>query len=264
MRSPTAVRPSARAAGFTLVELLVVIGIIALLISMLLPALNRSRRQALQVQCASNLRTIGLAAMMYATDNKDAICPVVNSMAYPDAQDPAKTQTIQNDMYWPEVLRKATLKGGVATFQRDRDAVFRCPVQTGASAWHLSYAMNRYAGVASENFRTKAALTWMSSVPGPRSRAKESSDLVYIADGNPRQNTSYFSLALYEPLDWAVIANPPRVFDYARHPGGANILFLDGHVGPSKALGDRAVWSSATGNETTRVLMNRHFRFTDQ
>ena len=61
--------------GFTLVELLVVIGIIGLLISLLLPALAGARRSATAIKCLANERSIGQAMQLYAADNRGAVLP---------------------------------------------------------------------------------------------------------------------------------------------------------------------------------------------
>jgi prepilin-type N-terminal cleavage/methylation domain-containing protein/prepilin-type processing-associated H-X9-DG protein len=131
-----------KARAFTLVELLVVIGIIALLISILLPALANARRSGNTVKCLSNLRQLGQAYMMYAGDFKGAI--PVTRQDYPDNSTPT-TQYYWTDMIVPYISK---LNGTTTSSnQQDIDEAHRTVVW-GCTEWDgridLSYATGRF------------------------------------------------------------------------------------------------------------------------
>ncbi|HEY7119553.1 MAG TPA: prepilin-type N-terminal cleavage/methylation domain-containing protein [Tepidisphaeraceae bacterium] len=115
--------------GFTLVELLVVIGIIALLISILLPALSKSREQAVKVQCGSNLRQWGSGLQMYLNTNKGwypyngkaiaTVCPVHGT-------DMSWNSTIMQQFFQDYLVKNKQVS------ERQNDNVLYCPTQD----WH--------------------------------------------------------------------------------------------------------------------------------
>ena len=92
-------RPPARRHGFTLVELLVVIGIIAIMISILLPALNKARDKARAVQCMSNMRQLYIFCAMFAQDNKGRLPrPGLNEVVRGTPDQPVPQGQLTNDL----------------------------------------------------------------------------------------------------------------------------------------------------------------------
>jgi prepilin-type N-terminal cleavage/methylation domain-containing protein/prepilin-type processing-associated H-X9-DG protein len=118
-------------AGFTLVELLVVIGIIALLISMLLPALNKARQQANLIVCQSDLRQIGQALVIYTTENRGYTPQVWNNTYFTTFADTLSLLTSK-----PAAFNFPGQPTSAAPFEPSQDSAIFQDVDVPAVPWY--------------------------------------------------------------------------------------------------------------------------------
>lgn len=128
--------PSARhpARGFTLVEFLVVIGIIAVLISVLMPALQKARRAAEATQCQANLKNIGQGMLIFAHNNNDRL--------------PGQATTTSS-YTWQNIMNAEVYKGVnmIPRLGTGANSKLYCPFQAGGNAGTFrSYGMNTFMG----------------------------------------------------------------------------------------------------------------------
>jgi prepilin-type N-terminal cleavage/methylation domain-containing protein/prepilin-type processing-associated H-X9-DG protein len=208
--------------GFTLVELLVVIGIISVLIAMLLPALSKAREAAQSVACLSNLRQVGTAFQMYCNENKDWF-PDWNPWYQPN----------ETSSHWAGIGRYLGLSPSQAT--GNHDTALTCPTLQAWKAspdyFHRTYSANWHLACRAD---PPASATTERLVLGKRTRVTgEAARTAVVMDGFASWNAGlngwfYTTRVCHGHVNGYSAWGSPHLF--YPHNGHENVVFLDGHA----------------------------------
>lgn len=233
-------RATRRRIGFTLVELLTVVAIVALLLAILLPGLRGAREHAQRVQCASNLRQLGHALHLYGSDYRGRAMPLAYTEAAPDSPaavywwgvDDPRGVDVTRGFIWA-YLSSELRSGGV----------LECPVQppgTYESVQGQSASVTSTYGYNGYYLSPRYTPGWSGSI-GHRpwqniDTMKAPARVIAFADtmigwGEGLKNCALLDPPLlYEgPGQWAINDSPTTSF---RHNWRVNAAFVDGHVAP--------------------------------
>lgn len=181
--------------GITLTELLVVIGILALLAAVLFPVFGRVRENSRKSSCQSNLKQVSAAFLQYCQDFNEKLPHSAQ------ASDPVEGGWVLGAGGAAYTFPTDVSKGGLYPYVKNKQ-VYICPSDTNATTKQLSYSMNMLASQKRLSTVYKASNTIVL--------VDESKDL---DDGN------------FNPKVCGVGTNEPTFI----HSGGANVGFLDGH-----------------------------------